>query len=77
MNMLVVYFVVGLAVAALASVVSDRFRSNAGGAAVVAGLLWPLVVVGLVQVGLWVAAVKVTRAFAPAGHPVREFAASR
>lgn len=79
MNLLVVYSVVALVVAAIASVVSDRFRSNAGASVLLAGLLWPVVVVGVVQVALWAAVVKAARATAPAParRPVREFADAR
>lgn len=69
MNMLLVYFVVGLAVAALASVVSDRFHTRAGVTALLAGLLWPLVLIGAVQVALWMAVASAVRAASPRSQP--------
>lgn len=61
--MVIAYVVVGLAVAAAASVLSDRFRTNAGGAALLAGALWPVVLIGAAQVMLWTAGVHVLSRF--------------
>lgn len=62
--------VVGLIVAAVASVISDRFQSGARVTALLSGLVWPVVVVGAAQLALWTASVYAGRK-AGSSHPAR------
>lgn len=64
MNVLVIYSVLAVLVAAAASVLTDRFGSRPGVAAVLAGPLWPVVVIGGVQIAVWVTVAKSARAIA-------------
>lgn len=62
MSWLTLYAVVGICVAALAVVVSDRRRAVAPGVSLFAGVVWPILLIALLQLTLWVAAVRTTRA---------------
>ena len=78
MTMFIVYAVVAVIAAAVASVISDRSGSGSGAAVLLTGLLWPVVVVGLVQLALWTEAVKLVRTSARTSTPaqLRELATS-
>lgn len=51
----------GVLVAMTCFIVSDRHRSNATSVALAAGLLWPLVILGALQLGLVMGAQKLSR----------------
>lgn len=65
MSVFVIYAAAAVLVSAAVWVMADRFGPRSAIAAVLAGLLWPLVVLGALQVALWAAAAKATRAIAP------------
>ena len=69
MNWLIGYLVVAIVFAIIASVAADAFGTNAGAAALLTALFWPVVTVGAAQVVLWISAVKICRG-APASIPV-------
>lgn len=61
MNWYVLYAVVGIAVFAIAVVIADRRGIRAVHLALLAGLLWPVVLLGLLQLALWPGLAKVRR----------------
>lgn len=64
MSWFICYAVVGMIVAAVASVIVDRFRvgpgpgPGAGLALLVASVCWPVIMIGAAQTALWVVAVE-------------------
>lgn len=71
-HVLLVYLGIALTVAAAAFVVADRLWSwryaapdRPGQLALLAGMVWPVVLIGAVQVGLWMMAVKAIRSKGP------------
>ncbi len=55
------YVVLGTLFAAVVSVIADKLHAAAGTAAVITGLVWPIIVVGAAQMALWTAAAELAR----------------
>ena len=61
MTVLMVYVVVGLILATVASIVADRTRIGVGATALLTALLWPVLLLGAAQLAAWTGAAKLLR----------------
>ena len=61
MSWLTLYAVIGICVATFGVVISDRNGSPELRVSLLAGFVWPLILVAMLQLSLWMAAMRTTR----------------
>ena len=60
-HLVIAYVVVGLILAAVASIVADRTRIGVGATALLTALLWPILLIGAAQLAAWTGTAKLLR----------------
>ena len=61
MGWVICYVVVGLLVAVIVSVLADRSSTRPGSAILMSALIWPVIIIGAAQMGLWTLIAEVLR----------------